>query len=286
MAKTCFVITPIGAADSQERQHADRVWEKMLVPVFEPAGYQLIRSDKMNDPGQITQAIFERIRDSDVSVADLSFLNPNVMYELGVRHCLRMPTIQIKSEMTRNPFDTHNQRTIDFDIESEESLIALSAEVRAQLDWIERNPGVVSNPLTTALGANFGRPDPEELTKAMAKLAYRVGILEEGEKATAGEMVPADLASLDMTEIERTLTKEIETDSIDWKANEDRSVLGKFRGFDIALRPQSKGRWSSSAVHNKTGYSVSYPTWKQSKEEAQKAIIQAMLDEAPFWESS
>jgi hypothetical protein len=288
--KTCFIITPLGSADSAERHHADHIWEKVLVPVLEPAGYKLVRSDKMTDPGQITQAIFERIRDSEVSVADLSFLNPNVMYELGVRHCLKMPVIQIKSEGTRNPFDTQNQRTIDFDIESEESLTALSAEIRAQLDWIERHPGVVSNPLTAALGRDFERPANERLEKVISGLSQRIANLEDGARAAGIEvaseiMEHGDLATMNLHDIEQALATELQADSIDWKKNDDGSVRGQFKGFDIALRPQSQNRWSSSAVHSATGYSVSYPTWRKSQEEAKKAIIQAMLDEAPNWDN-
>ena len=291
MAKTCFVITPIGAVDSPQRQHADLVWNKVLVPVFEPAGYTLVRSDKMNEPGQITIAIFEKIRDCDVSVADLSFLNPNVMYELGVRHCLRMPTIQIKSERTPNPFDTQNQRTIDFDADSEESLIALAAEIRAQLDWIERNPGVVSNPLTVALGREFESLAQEQMEKTLVSLLQRVATLEQRAKAIGNDVAAAiigqgDLATMNLRDIKKTLKLELQADSIDWKVMEDGSVRGQFEGFDIALRPQSKGRWSSSAVHSVTGYSISYPTWRNSHEEAKKAILQAMLDEAPYWQSS
>jgi hypothetical protein len=288
MRKSCFVITPIGAAESPQRQHADRVWEQVLKPVFDEAGYELIRADKMTDPGQITEAIFRSISESDVCVADLSFLNPNVMYELGVRHCLRLPTIQIKSESTPNPFDTKNQRTIDFDLDSDESLTALSADIRNQLDWIERNPGNVSNPLTSAIGRFQADFDAERTAKSLSTLARRVTELEANANLPANAVAAAiagqgDLATMNLKEIKDVIGHELQADAIDWRKSEDGSVTGQFKGFDITLRPQSKERWSSSAVHHRTGYSVSYPTWRNSEDAAKKAILEAMLNEAEYW---
>lgn len=288
MKNSCFVITPIGDADSLQRKHADRVWEHVLKPVFDEAGYDLIRADKMRDPGQITEAIFKAISESDVCVADLSFLNPNVMYELGVRHCLRLPTIQIKSESTPNPFDTKNQRTIDFDLESQESLVALAAVIKDQLDWIERNPGNVSNPLTSAIGRFQADSDAERTAKSLSALARRVSDLEAGANnpanaVAAGIIGQGDLATMNMDEIKEVIGRELQVDAIDWRRSEDGAVNGQFKGFDITLRPQSKDRWSSSAVHHRTGYSVSYPTWRKSEDAAKKAILEAMLSEAEYW---
>lgn len=288
MKKSCFVITPIGSADSPERNHADRIWEKVLEPVFGQAGYDLIRSDKMKDPGQITDAIFRSISESDVCLADLSFLNPNVMYELGVRHCFRLPTIQIKSESTPNPFDTKNQRTIDFDLESDESLTALAGEVKDQLDWIERNPGNVSNPLTSAIGRFQSDFDAERTAKSLAALAQRVTDLEANAQSSQNNIAAAiagqgDLATMNLDEVKEAISSELQADAIDWRKIDDGSIKGQFKGFEITLRPQSKGRWSSSAVHHRTGYSVSYPTWRNSEDAAKKAILEAMLNEAQYW---
>lgn len=288
MAKQCFVITPLGTSESEQRIHADRVWEQVLRPVFDPAGYELIRSDKMDDPGQITEAIFKCIADSDVCIADLSFLNPNVMYELGVRHCLRLPTIQIKSEGTQNPFDTKNQRTIDFDVESDESLLALKGEIEKQLAWIERNPGIVSNPLTSVIERSPQDFETEKLILEIATLARRVseieGLLrvhETGAAATAPTQ--ADGAESILNLFKRAAANDISEDGIEWIKKQDGSLSANFGQFDINLRPQSKGRWSSSANHSISGYSVTYPTWRDSDQNAKKAILEAIVEEAPFW---
>jgi len=291
MTKQCFIITPLGALESDERNHADRVWEQVLKPVFEPAGYELIRSDKMGDPGQITDAIFKCIADSDVCVADLSFLNPNVMYELGVRHCLRLSAIQIKSVETQNPFDTKNQRTIDFDVEADESLVALRAEIKKQLTWIERNPGVVSNPLMNAIQRSPAGFEAERTAKELASLARRIAELEDlvrgkGEEVGLETTADGDGNEAALDDLKKAADLDIDGDGIEWEKQQDNSQSARFARFDIALRPQSKGRWSSSAVHSVSGYSVTYPTWRTSADEAKKAIIEAILNEVGNWQRS
>ncbi len=288
MAKQCFIITPLGAPDSDQRKHADRVWELVLEKVFKPHGYELVRSDKMDDPGQITDAIFQCIAESDVCVADLSFLNPNVMYELGVRHCLRLPTIQIKSERTQNPFDTKNQRTIDFDVESEESLTALKAEIHKQLEWIERNPGIVSNPLTNAIVRSRADFDSGLISRELAALSRRITELEA--------QTPRPVQDIDATEptdketnlesLKKAADANLDNDGVGWVKESDGSLSAQFAGFGIALRPQSKGRWSSSATHSISGYSVTYPTWRDSAELAKKAIFSAIENEADVWQDN
>jgi hypothetical protein len=278
MAKKCFVITPIGPAESEQRAHADRIWKVVLEPVLKPAGYELVRSDKMDDPGQITDAIFRCIAESEVCVADLSFLNPNVMYELGVRHCLRLPTIQIKCEGTQNPFDAKNQRTIDFDLDSDESLVALRAEIQKQLVWIERNPGIVSNPLTNVIERSQRGFEGDQIFR---ELTARAPEFAQGAPATKET---GDDNAESVIEVMKSATDpDLEHDGVGWIKDDDGSVSAQFLGFDIALRPQSKGRWSSSAVHSLSGYSVTYPTWRGSAELAKKAIFEAIESEAEIW---
>lgn len=69
----------------------------------------------MSNSGLITKAIIEQIISADLVIADLTGNNPNVFYELAIRHSYRKPTIQIiKGEMDI-PFDVANMRTISYE---------------------------------------------------------------------------------------------------------------------------------------------------------------------------
>ena len=56
-----------------------------------------------------------KIVDSDVVVADLTSHNPNVMYELAIRHAIKKPAIIMIKSGEKIPFDIANERTIIFD---------------------------------------------------------------------------------------------------------------------------------------------------------------------------
>lgn len=147
-----FVITPIGADGTPERRHADWVFHMAIAPLCEEFGYLPLRSDLISTPGMIDEAIFEALIEADLCVADLSFLNPNVLYEMGVRHTLQKPIIHIAAGGTKLPFDTAPYRTIFFDTESYQALIALREGLKAQIEEVRRPGFQVRNPLTAARG--------------------------------------------------------------------------------------------------------------------------------------
>lgn len=66
----------------------------------------------MANSGLITKAIIEQIITADLVIADLTGINPNVFYELAIRHSYRKPAIQIIKGKLDIPFDISNMRTI------------------------------------------------------------------------------------------------------------------------------------------------------------------------------
>ena len=56
--------------------------------------------------------MIQHIYNADLVIADLTDLNPNVFYELGVRHALRNGTILVAIEGTKLPFDVGDLRAV------------------------------------------------------------------------------------------------------------------------------------------------------------------------------
>lgn len=117
---SCFVIGPIGdelapygAPERVRYEQALEIWEKVIEPACMAAGVEPVRADKIARPGEITDQVFAQIRDADLIVADVTGGNPNVMYELGLRHTLHKATIQI-GEHGQLPFDISAIRTLKF----------------------------------------------------------------------------------------------------------------------------------------------------------------------------
>ena len=77
-----------------------------------------------------------------ISVADLSFNNPNAFYGLGVRHMSRLPTIQIIREGDSVPFDVSQNRTIRINTKDNYAIIdSVEAAKEKLLTQIKAMPG-------------------------------------------------------------------------------------------------------------------------------------------------
>jgi hypothetical protein len=112
--KKCFVVTPIGSANSEVRRSAEGVIDTVIQPVLEKLGFQVDVAHRMYNTGSINKQILSRILNDDLVVVNLTGLNPNVMYELAVRHASRKPVVQICEKDTKLPFDITEERTIFF----------------------------------------------------------------------------------------------------------------------------------------------------------------------------
>ena len=63
--------------------------------------------------------MFQELLLADLVVADLSIDNPNVWYEMGVRHALRSGGIvQINSKRSYMPFDMYTDRKLSYNIKN------------------------------------------------------------------------------------------------------------------------------------------------------------------------
>lgn len=111
----CFFITPIGEDGSEVRKHSDMMLKHLLEPVAKEFNLKVVRADRIDRAGLITQQIFEHLVRSKLCVADLSFGNPNAFYELGVRHVCKLPSVQIIRKGDKIPFDVAQGRTIVVD---------------------------------------------------------------------------------------------------------------------------------------------------------------------------
>lgn len=111
--RKCFIITPIGDLDSEIFRMAKGVIESVIKPLLLEHGYDDIKpSYEINQTGMITTQVINRIIDDDLVIANLTGNNPNVMYELCLRHVTSKPIIHICQNGTTLPFDIKDSRTI------------------------------------------------------------------------------------------------------------------------------------------------------------------------------
>jgi hypothetical protein len=149
----CFYISPIGEDGTEQRQHADLFLGSIVEPALEEFALTVVRADKIGKPGMITAQIIEHVLRSKLVVADLSYHNPNVFYELCLRHVCRLPTVQIIRKVDKIPFDLDQFRTIQIDTTNIFTMVPnlqiYRAEITTQVRTALKDPDSADNPVTT-----------------------------------------------------------------------------------------------------------------------------------------
>jgi hypothetical protein len=150
--KICFYISPIGKEGSEERKHSDLFLNSIIEPALKEFDLKVVRADKIGEAGMITSQILEHILKSKLVIVDLSFHNPNVFYELAIRHTCRLPIVQIIRKSDKLPFDVDQIRTIQIDNSDIYTLIpqleTYKSEIATYVRQSLKNPDGVSTPLT------------------------------------------------------------------------------------------------------------------------------------------
>lgn len=106
---------PFGSASPEQKKRFDGVYRGIIVPAVQDAGYEAIREDISATPGSIPKSIIKKLAEAEMVIADLSGINPNVFYELGIRHVLsKSGTVLIINKGETIPFDNASHRVIQY----------------------------------------------------------------------------------------------------------------------------------------------------------------------------
>lgn len=149
-SKKCFIITPIGEENSDVFRRAKGVIESVIKPVLKEYGYDDIKpAYEINISGTINTQIINRIVENDLVIANLTGNNPNVMYELCLRHVVAKPIIQICQHGTSLPFDIKDNRTI-FYKDDMLGVEELKENIAKFMNEIEYDEDYMDNPIYNA----------------------------------------------------------------------------------------------------------------------------------------
>lgn len=131
---TCFVVMPFSdAGGAYDPGHWSLVYQELLKPACEVAGFIPNRADERSDTSIIITDVLKSLHKADMVLCDISGQRANVFFELGLRQAFDLPVVIVKDELTKRPFDIATLR----DVEYQSSL--RSDLVRKDIDGIARS---------------------------------------------------------------------------------------------------------------------------------------------------
>ena len=128
--QTCYVVMPFGnkpSGPAQRLHDFDKIYRVVIKRAVEQAGMRCIRADETTGSRLIHTDMFRDLRDQPLVIADLSLQNPNVLYELGIRHVMSKSGTVLMCE--------NGSRPLPFDIGL--SRVVFYAYDGINLDWEE-----------------------------------------------------------------------------------------------------------------------------------------------------
>jgi hypothetical protein len=181
----CFVIGPIGKDGSAERKHSDLLLNAVIKQVLQTDefNYAVKRADEDADPGMIGDRVVSDIINADLVVADLTDLNPNAFYELGIRHSTENPTIHVAKTGTQLPFDNIAHRTIFVDLMDWHSIEQARARLADSTRATKAADYRVTNPITQANASFKMRQSEDPKDQLMVEIGERLTSLEGAMRA-------------------------------------------------------------------------------------------------------
>jgi tetratricopeptide (TPR) repeat protein len=117
MTPHAFIAMPFGTKPGADGEPIDfnRVFDELLKPALAEAGFEVFRADQEQRAGDIRFDMFQELLVADLVVADLTLDNPNVWYELGVRHALRARGVMlVQGPRAMQPFDLYTDRKLTY----------------------------------------------------------------------------------------------------------------------------------------------------------------------------
>ncbi len=171
--RVCFLVCPIGDEDTPVRHHADQLFEHIVEPAARECHYKCLRADKVSKPGMINIDVIEHLLQDQLVVADLSGQNPNVFYELAIRHASNKPVVQMIKSGEEIPFHLAQCRTIKFSLDLDSAPRARS-ELARQIRATDADQTTLRNPFSVALSVMSMRKSDNPLERTNAEIVSSV----------------------------------------------------------------------------------------------------------------
>ncbi len=169
-----FVAMPFGKKPDATRTlqiDFDDIYLRGIKAAMDGLDVECIRADEERGGGIIHVPMFERLLLADVTIVDVTIPNPNVFYELGVRHAARpRSTIIVWANQGSLPFDISMISSIPYQLVdgklTDENAAALQQTLRDRVAFALANPETSDSPLFQLIPSFPGITLPHEVTES------------------------------------------------------------------------------------------------------------------------
>jgi hypothetical protein len=103
----CFVLMPF-------REPFNRVYKDHINPTLKKRGFRVRIAKDFFTSTPIINDIWRSINEASLIVADITYKNPNVFYELGIAHTIGKKSIILNQNKGRAPFDISHVRYLTY----------------------------------------------------------------------------------------------------------------------------------------------------------------------------
>ena len=145
--KNCFVIMPFSSTNSCTEDEWNEIFKNVIKPAVEESGFNY-KCERANSQFEtIIEHILDKLNRSQLVIADITDRNPNVLYELGVRHTLGGPAIVIAQKKEDIPFDLLHYPFKIYSWKTEKEKKEFKKEIKEAIDYLEQNPHKTVSPV-------------------------------------------------------------------------------------------------------------------------------------------
>ena len=149
--------------------------------------------------------MIQHLLNDSLVIADLADHNPNVFYELALRHVVRKPIVQLIKSGQTIPFDISPMRTLKYDLTDPDDVVDCVEKLSKQITVALSNPSEADNPISASvdLQALKTSSNPNERSEARIMEAIQALSVEiaEVKKGQSFWVVPPKFAQLGLKSI-------------------------------------------------------------------------------------
>lgn len=207
------MVSAFGSTGDEQRKHKQVL--RHLVRKVLSDRFRVVRADEIDDEGLITNQIIEHLLEDDLVVADLTGLNPNVFYEVAVRHAARKPIVHLITKGQEIPFDVANMRAIPYALDDPDDLEQAQDELARKVRAIEASDWEAApNPISSAQDVWLLRESEQPDVRRMGDVLAAFGELRDEVRSLARRVGPSPPESelLTFRKARKLILAEIERD--------------------------------------------------------------------------